>query len=196
MKRSITTNMFSISRWINVKKGLLQYRHYACIGSGFAVLPTARLYSKAPVTNIKIGNNVELGSVIYVNKDGKLKIGDYTTIRYSSEITVSDEVEIGKYVIISNNVIISDNNSHPTDPDERIKMSLSGYYSELWDYSRSISAKVIIEDNVWIGQRAIIQKGVKIGKGSIIAQGSVVTKDVPPYAIAAGNPAKIVKYLK
>lgn len=50
-----------------------------------------------------------------------------------------------------------------------------------------------IEDNVWIGENAVILKGVQIGRGSIIACNAVVTKDVPPYTIAAGNPARIVK---
>ncbi|MBO4996343.1 MAG: hypothetical protein J6C78_10380 [Muribaculaceae bacterium] len=54
---------------------------------------------------------------------------------------------------------------------------------------------LIIEDDVWIGARVtIVAKNYTIGKGSIIAAGAVVTKTVPPYAIVAGNPAKIVKY--
>ncbi len=53
--------------------------------------------------------------------------------------------------------------------------------------------KILIEDDVWIGARAIILQNLKIGRGSIIAAGSVVTKDVPPYAVVAGNPARIVK---
>ena len=52
---------------------------------------------------------------------------------------------------------------------------------------------VIIEDDVWIGTRAIILPGTRIGKGSIIGAGSVVTKDVPQYSIVGGNPARILK---
>jgi acetyltransferase-like isoleucine patch superfamily enzyme len=55
---------------------------------------------------------------------------------------------------------------------------------------------IIFEDNVWIGDSAIICKGVRIGKNSIIGAGAVVTKDVPPNSIFAGNPAKLVKELK
>jgi NDP-sugar pyrophosphorylase family protein len=55
---------------------------------------------------------------------------------------------------------------------------------------------VIFEDNVWIGDSAIICKGVRIGKNSIIGAGAVVTKNVPPNSIFAGNPAKLVKELK
>lgn len=52
---------------------------------------------------------------------------------------------------------------------------------------------VIINDNVWIGMNAIILPGVTIGKGAVIAAGSVVTKDVPPYSLVGGNPAKIIR---
>lgn len=53
---------------------------------------------------------------------------------------------------------------------------------------------VIIEDDVWIGSRAIILKGLTIGRGAIIGAGAVVTKSVPPYAVAAGNPARVLKF--
>ena len=53
---------------------------------------------------------------------------------------------------------------------------------------------IIVDDDVWIGYRAIILSGVHLGKGAIIAAGAVVTKDVPPYAIVGGNPAKVIKY--
>ena len=55
------------------------------------------------------------------------------------------------------------------------------------------SGPVIIEDNVWIGEGAMIMPNVHIGKGSIIAANSVVTKDIPPYSIAAGVPAKVIR---
>jgi len=55
-------------------------------------------------------------------------------------------------------------------------------------------AKVVIEDDVWIGSSVNINKGVTIGKGAVIGGGSVVTKDIPPYAVAVGNPAKVIKY--
>lgn len=53
---------------------------------------------------------------------------------------------------------------------------------------------IVIDDDVWIGQNAIILSGVHIGQGAVIAAGAVITKDVPPYAIVGGVPAKIIKY--
>ena len=57
-----------------------------------------------------------------------------------------------------------------------------------------VAAKIIIEDDVWIGAKVNINKGVTIGKGAVIGGGAVVTKDIPPYAVAVGNPAKVIKY--
>lgn len=59
-----------------------------------------------------------------------------------------------------------------------------------------IGCPVIIEDNVWIADKVTITKGVRIGKGSIIGANSVVTKDIPPYSLAVGIPAKIIKQFK
>ncbi|MDO4179587.1 MAG: CatB-related O-acetyltransferase [Phascolarctobacterium sp.] len=53
---------------------------------------------------------------------------------------------------------------------------------------------IIVDDDVWIGHRAMIMSGVHIGQGAVVAAGSVVTKDVPPYAIVSGMPAKVIKY--
>lgn len=107
-----------------------------------------------------------------------------------------DSIIIGSHVIISNHVSIYDNNNHPTDPEIRKQMCESGFYSEMWDWVHSEHKPVVIEDNVWIGEYATILKGVTVGKGSIVASHSVVTKDVEPYTIVAGNPARKVKVLR
>lgn len=61
-------------------------------------------------------------------------------------------------------------------------------------YEGMSKGNIIVEDDVWIGYRAIIMSGVHIGQGAVIAAGAVVTKDVPPYAIVGGTPAKVIKY--
>lgn len=145
--------------------------------------------------NIIIGDNCELNCTVISGKNGRIKFGEHTTVRFCSKIFSIKSIEIGANVIISNNVTISDNNNHPTDPRKRLAMSKSGFYSSLWDAAHSESSPIKISDNVWIGERAIILKGVNIGEGAIIATAAVVTKDVPPFTIVAGNPARIVKYL-
>jgi len=63
-----------------------------------------------------------------------------------------------------------------------------------YDSKESIDKDIIIEDNVWLGDRVIILGGVKIGEGAIIQAGSVVVSDIPKYAIAGGHPARVFKY--
>ena len=174
------------------------FRRFSVYGKNLSLLSTASIENKTgSKENITIGNNCELGCSIYV-ESGKLQIGDYTTIRHNTEINTVNFISIGNDCIISNNCVIYDNNSHPTSPKARLAMTRSGFHSELWLCRHSDSNHIIIEDNVWIGQRSMILKGreeIVIGRGCIIGAGSVVTKSIPPYAIVAGNPAKIVKYL-
>ena len=142
---------------------------------------------------IRIGNNCEiLGSLLSMD-DGKIEIGDYTEIRGETFIGCVDNIKIGNYVIISNNIRIFDNNNHPISPKKRKEMCINGFYGDAWRWKHSDHKPVVIEDNVWIGERSTILKGVTIGEGSVIGCNSVVTKDIPPYCIAAGNPAKVVK---
>lgn len=143
-----------------------------------------------------IGKKCDIDSVITVHKEGKIKIGDCTTIRYDSVIGSVESVYIGSHVIISNNVHIYDNNNHPISPQIRWEMCENGFYGSMWQWDCSEHAPIVIEDNVWIGERATILKGVRIGRGSIVGCDAVVTHDIPPYCVAAGNPAKVVKKLR
>ena len=113
-----------------------------------------------------------------------------------THIGAVETIIIGNDVIIAGNTHIYDNNNHPTDPDKRLEMSRSGdFFGPLWSWAQSAHKPIIIEDNVWIGERCTILKGVRIGKGAIVGCNSVVTRDVPEYSIVAGNPAKVVKEL-
>ena len=178
-----------IKRVLSVLKKRLNH-HKMIVGDNFSMGIYAVIFHNGPKENIKIGRCVSILGKLNVRSGGILVVGDYSTIRYDSEIDVVSSVTIGRNCIISNNVIVSDNNSHPTSPEKRRIMCESGHESELWDRIHSKSKPVIIEDNVWIGRRVMINKGVRIGEGSIIAAGAVVTKSVPPYSVVYGNPAR------
>ena len=76
---------------------------------------------------IKIGDNCDLPDCrLYAVGEGKIEIGNFTTIRYNSKLSAVNKIKIGDYVIISNNVRIYDHNSHPTDPQTRIEMCGGG----------------------------------------------------------------------
>ncbi len=119
-------------------------------------------------------------------------VGNYTygTINLVSSNNTS-RVKIGHFCSISDNVKFIINNDHPTN-------HISTYPFKariLHDKPEAISkGDIIVHDDVWIGINSTIMSGVEIGQGAIIAAGSVVTKDVPPYAIVGGVPAKVIKY--
>jgi acetyltransferase-like isoleucine patch superfamily enzyme len=104
-----------------------------------------------------------------------IEIGEFTSLGDRTEIHCGKFVKIGNFVLVSWDVNILEYDYHAPGG------------------GHAIPVPIIIEDEVWIGAKAIILKGVTIGKGSIIGAGAVVTKDVPPYSFAAGNPARIIK---
>lgn len=173
------------------------YRKNAVIGSNVKFLHTGKCTNlSGDQKRIKIGDNSMVKGSLYVSSNGSIEIGDHFYMGSNSFIGSEQSIRIGRCVIISNDVHIYDNNNHPTAPRERENMCLSGFMNDNWAWHHSASAPVVIEDNVWIGQYCSILKGVTIGKGSIVATRAVVTKNVPPYTIVAGNPAKVVKQLE
>ena len=114
-------------------------------------------------------------------------VGDHTYIGPGFSLSVAKKVAIGSHCHIASNVSIMDHDGHPLDPEKRI----SGQPVE-----KKNVRPVAIMDKVWIGNGAIILKGVTIGEGGVVGAGSVVRKDIPPYTIAAGNPARPIRTLK
>lgn len=133
-----------------------------------------------------------------------LKIGNGSVVSKGFEIGDSQNISIGNYVYIGPNssiwgtggVTIMD--SVIIGPRVTIHSSNHDYNSEdLLPYGRATILKpVTIERCVWIGDKVMIAPGVTIGEGSIIAMGSVVTKDIPKFSVAGGNPAKVIKVRK
>lgn len=131
-------------------------------------------------------------------KDPKYIVGDYT---YGMPVLYDwndgGTLIIGKYTSIAENVSILLGGNHRHDWASMYPFASIG--EGYWDGAKSVvgdrSSKgdVVIGNDVWIGINATIVSGVKIGDGAVIAAGSIVTKDVPPYAIVGGNPAKVIK---
>lgn len=115
----------------------------------------------------------------------QIVIGSGCSIGEYSHITCINRIIIGNGVLTGRRVLLSDNDhGHFTKEELVIPPS----------YRKIVSkGPIIIEDNVWIGEGASIIGNVRIGKGSVVAANAVVTKDVPPYCLVAGVPAKIIK---
>lgn len=165
-------------------------------GSGWRLygLPIIQKHRRS---ELKIGARLELRSTVRSNPLGPnrpvflstrrpraiLMIGDDFGMTGGS-IVAEQRVTIGSRVTVGANTIIADTDFHPLDALARHNLPLDG-----------ATAPVVIEDDVFIGMQSLILKGVTIGAGSIIGAGSVVTRDVPPGVIAAGNPAKVIREL-
>lgn len=150
--------------------------------------------------NIKIGNQVICkGQLLIFSYAGQIEIGNRVFIGEGTRIWSGSElgIKIGNDVLVSHNVFIGDTDSHEIDKDLRSK-SFTNLISQGHPKENPgvKSKEIVIEDNVWISFNAVILKGVTIGKGSIIGAGAIVTKDIPPYSLVIGTPAKVVKSLE
>ena len=146
--------------------------------------------------NISIGQHVQIGKGIQLTawsmaKQGSdvpmITIGDHCTIRENSHITSSNRISIGNNLLTGTNVLITDN-SH--GQSNREHMSLP--FTERPIYSKG---PVHIGNNVWLGNNVCVMPNVTIGDSAVIGANSVVTHNIPPYCVAAGIPAKVIKQL-
>lgn len=135
------------------------------------------LFCKRVVT----GKNVSLWPGVYFCGEGIIIIGDNVQIGYGTIIHSSKSVSIGSNTQIAAQCYI-------IDADHGTALG------ELMQKQPLKSAPINIGEDVWIGTQCTILKGVTIGDHAVVAANSVVNKDVPPYAIVAGSPAKIIKY--
>lgn len=136
------------------------------------------------------GKNPYIGRYVYMWAKHSIIIGDNFYIGRFSQIACDSE--IGNNVMFANNVALVGRHDHNFD-EVGIPIRLAGKIRDKDFKGAALYEKVIIEDDVWIGHGSIILSGVKIGQGSIIAAGSVVTQDVEPFTICAGNPARRIK---
>lgn len=139
----------------------------------------------------------------FETQQGEVHIGTNTHIG-GAQFICRTRIEIGNDVTMAWGITLYDHDSHSTEWEYRQHDNEQCYtdYVETGntiahkDWSHVNSAPIKIEDKVWIGMDVLILKGVTIGEGSVVAARSVVTKDVPPYSLVAGNPARVVKSLK
>lgn len=141
---------------------------------------------------LKVGDgSIVEGDLVFEKSGSIIEIGTNTFIGCSKIISAS-KVHIGNDVLIAWGCTIVDHNSHSINWGER-KDDIKNWYVGKKDWTNVVVKGINIENKAWIGLNSIVLKGVTIGEGAIVAAGSVVTKDVQPYTIVGGNPAKVIK---
>ena len=190
--------------WRGVTKiGAVKIGSCVFIGAGSIILPGVCIgndviIAAGSVVTASVSDNCVVGGnpakkimdlSVYIERIDKidharfsrsLSIGDYSGI--GKDTYVPSDVTIGKYCMLGPEIVFYTNN-HNTDRID-IPMCQQGFKSP---------RPIVIEDDCWIGRRVIILPGVTIGRGSIIGAGAVVSKSIPPYSVAVGNPARVVK---
>ena len=155
------------------------------------------LFRGAAADAVRIGRgaSIYLGVMFDVGPQGRVRVGDFTLIN-GARIICDAEVSFGDYCLISWNTVFMDTCRLPTAVASR-RTELAAFASrEPRRLESSATPKPIrIERNVWIGFDACILPGVTVGEGSVVGARSVVVEDVPPYAVAVGNPARIIRKL-
>ena len=133
-----------------------------------------------PWNKFSIGEESTIEDFSAINNGvGDVIIGDRTRIGLSN--TIIGPVKVGNDVRLAQNIVLSGLNHNYAEINSPI-------------HEQGVSTKpIVIEDESWIGANAVVLPGVTLGKHSIVAAGSVVTKDIPNYSIAAGNPARVLK---
>ena len=159
----------------------IENRKYVTIGQKGII--NANFIFESENGEVTIGDNVHLGGVTFISRN---------------------KIEIHNDVTMAWGITIYDHNSHSIFWEERKNDNQQCYDDYInnnknnivnKDWSCVADAPVVIESKVWIGFDVIILKGVTVGEGAVIGAKSVVTKDVEPWTVVAGNPAVIVKYL-
>lgn len=133
---------------------------------------------------VTLGESITLvGTIVPIefvtHGKGEIIVGEHTYINYGTSISAHDRVTIGRHCLLGHYAFISDNNEHGLVIRD----------------AKPQSVPVMIDDHVWIGSRVIILPGVHIGHHAVVGAGSVVTKDIPPYSLAVGNPARVIRTL-
>lgn len=145
---------------------VLRHRSIRSVGPGLHIGKGCRFWAV---------QGIHIGSQCYIGKD----------------VVIETNASIGNFALIASRVAFVGRHDHGTD-SEGVPMRFGPWVGSA-DAPREVQAEgVVVEDDVWIGFGAVVLSGVRLGRGAIVAAGSVVTRDVEPYAIVAGAPARVL----
>jgi acetyltransferase-like isoleucine patch superfamily enzyme len=160
----------------------IQLRHADRIGSRVRLVGRAKVVNEGRMTfadRVRLDSSVAKLELVSL-AGGNLEIGRNVFINYGTSLVSGAHVKIGDDCLIGTHVMVMDCDFHRVG-------------DKSWDTS---GKPIVLETGVWLGNRSIVLKGVTVGEGAVVAAGSVVTRDVPPHAVVAGNPARVVRQLQ
>lgn len=144
----------------------------------------ARRWSRVAARLAHLGDDVGVAQPIHLSTPERASIGDHTYIGPEAHFACDGGLRVGRGVMIGPQVFIQTSTHRWEGPD-----------LEAVPYDHHItSGPVVIGDHVWLGARVVVLPGVNIGDGAVVGAGSVVTADVEPCAVVAGNPARILRH--
>jgi len=184
LRVGVYSRLYRFREWRRIAAARLRAHRYHLLGANMApkCLLGAGVRLEHP-WHVWLGKRCTFQDDVWLNvgcEPAELRIGDYTFIGRGTEIEVALSVTIGRRVLIAPNVFITDHN-HGTRLGETVSQQTS------------VIAPVVVGDDVWIGTHVVVLCGVTIGEGAVVAAGAVVHRDVEPFTIVGGVPARFLK---
>lgn len=134
---------------------------------------------------LEIGPHAVFEPGVWITSDtGRIVIGAGALLNLNVMVAAVERTEIGDHCMLANGCLITDANHRFDDPQRPVPWQ--GFTTK---------GPTILEDNVWLGANVVVTSGVRIGRRSVIGANSVVTADVPPFSVAAGAPAKVLRQI-
>jgi acetyltransferase-like isoleucine patch superfamily enzyme len=148
-----------------------------------------------PGLTLEIGASIFGSAQLFVGVSGVVRFGPYSST--TGTLICSESIEIGAHCMMAWSSVITDCWPDADAPmnDRRAAVIASSADPERFPPVAAAPRRVILEDSVWIGFGAVVLPGVRIGRGSIVGSRTVLSEDVPPYTVVAGNPARFVRTL-
>jgi len=175
--------------WRYIQQGPAILNAYLCLRKATKLGGKVRVWGRPRIYNhgnMMFGERASIRSIVaqsefFTANGARLEVGKYTFINYGASIAAHKLIRIGDHCLIGTHCIMMDNDFHHISVNKRKTLPES--------------KPIILGNHVWLGNRVTVLKGVTIGDYAVVGAGSVVTRDIPSYSVAAGNPARIIRTL-